>query len=161
YPNGLNTVPAAHEAIGLQRAAAMQPLNAQGQPDANGKYVMVSIGMSNTTQEYCAGNNGTSCASYSFMGQAAANSDVNHSQLVLGDGAQGGQDAKAWIEPTNVTYATVAQRLTAANLTERQVTAVWLKQADASPSSSLPNANGDAYNLLTYLGDIVRAAKVR
>ena len=62
YQNGSNTVPAAHEAAGLQRAAAIQPLNTQGQPDANGKYVMISIGMSNTTDEFCSGSGGTSCA---------------------------------------------------------------------------------------------------
>jgi PEP-CTERM motif len=159
YPNGSNTVPTAHEAAGLQRAAAIQPLNAQGQPDANGKYVMISIGMSNTTDEFCSGNIGTSCASYSFIGQAAADVSTNRNRLV--DGAQGGQDAKVWISPTDATYDTVAQRLAAAHVTESQVSAIWLKQADADPTVSLPNASADAYHLETYLGDIVRAAKVR
>jgi hypothetical protein len=161
YPNGSNTVPAAQEAAGLQRSAAIQPLNAQGQPDANGKYVMISIGMSNTTDEFCSGSGGASCASYSFIGQAAADASVNHNRLVIVDGAQGGQAANAWLSPTDATYATVAQRLATAHVTESQVSALWLKQADADPTVSLPNANADAYTLVTDLGDIVRAAKVR
>src|SRR3954463_4552820 len=64
YPNGSNMVPAAQDAAGVSRALAIRPLNAQGQPDANGKYVMVSIGMSNTTDEFCS-SMGSSCASYS------------------------------------------------------------------------------------------------
>ncbi len=161
YSNGSNSVPASHEAAGLQRAAAIQPLNTQGQPDANGKYVMISIGMSNTTDEFCSGSGGTSCASYSFIGQTAADVSTNRNQLVIVDGAQGGQDAKVWISPTDATYDIVAQRLAAAHVTESQVSAIWLKQADAGPTVSLPNASADAYHLETYLGDIVRAAKVR
>jgi PEP-CTERM motif len=161
YPNGSNTVPAAHAADGLQRAAAIQPLNTQGQPDANGKYVMISIGMSNTTDEFCSGSGGTSCASYSFIGQAAADASVNHNRLVIVDGAQGGQAANAWLSPNDATYATVAQRLATAHVTESQVSAIWLKEADADPTLSLPSTNADAYTLVTELGDILRAAKVR
>jgi hypothetical protein len=160
YPGGSNTVPAAHESVGLARAAAIQPLNSAGQPDANGKYVLTSIGMSNTTQEFCSGN-GTSCASYTFMGQAAASPAVDRSNLVIVDGAQGGQDAKVWTLPTDTTYDNVKQRLQGAGVTEAQVQALWLKQADAHPSVSLPNSNADAYTLEAELGQIARAAKAR
>src|SRR5881394_3850626 len=51
YPNGNNTVPAAHDAAGLQRAAAIVPRDLDGNPTSGGKYVLLSIGMSNTTQE--------------------------------------------------------------------------------------------------------------
>src|SRR5262249_53201549 len=49
----------------------------------------------------------------------------------------------------------------AQGLTEAQVQAVWLKEADAHPTSSLPNADADAYTLETLLGDVIRAAKTR
>jgi hypothetical protein len=160
YPNGSNMVPAAQDAAGVSRALAIRPLNAQGQPDANGKYVMVSIGMSNTTDEFCS-SMGSSCASYSFISQAAASSSVNHNQLVIVDGAQGGQDASAWLTSTDATYNTVAQRLASAHVTESQVSAIWLKQADAHPTVSLPNSDSDAYQLEANLGNILRAAKVR
>jgi hypothetical protein len=52
YPRGSNTRPVAHESAGAAQARAIQPLNANGQPDANGRIVPVSIGMSNTTQEF-------------------------------------------------------------------------------------------------------------
>ncbi len=50
YPGGSNVRPATHESAGLARA--VQPLSAQGQPSADGKIVLVSIGLSNTTQEF-------------------------------------------------------------------------------------------------------------
>ncbi|MCI0349396.1 MAG: hypothetical protein L0Z53_08220 [Acidobacteriales bacterium] len=52
YPQGSDTRPVAAESAGLAQARAIQPLNANGQPDANGRIVLVSIGMSNTTQEF-------------------------------------------------------------------------------------------------------------
>src|SRR5688500_6298694 len=53
YPNGLNTLPDPHLAAGLSAASSIMPLDVNGQPSANGKYVMLAIGMSNTTQEFC------------------------------------------------------------------------------------------------------------
>src|SRR5260221_218801 len=54
YPNGTNTRPPAHEAAGLDIALnQIQPLDANGSNDvSNGKVVMISIGMSNTTDEF-------------------------------------------------------------------------------------------------------------
>ena len=50
YPDGANERPEAHEAAGLKLAKAVQPLNADGKPDPNGKIVFLSLGMSNTSQ---------------------------------------------------------------------------------------------------------------
>src|SRR6476469_5178154 len=53
YPNGANTRPAAHEAAGLQIATEqVQPLDTNGVPATNGNIVLISSGMSNTTQEW-------------------------------------------------------------------------------------------------------------
>ena len=38
---------------------------------------------------------------------------------------------------------------------------IWLKQADAGPTSSLPSSQADAYTLESRLGNILRAIKVR
>src|SRR4029078_10223114 len=54
YPGGSNTIPPAHLAAGIAMAKKVQPLDGNGNPDAqNGKTVLLSIGMSNTTQEFC------------------------------------------------------------------------------------------------------------
>ena len=53
YENGTNSVPVDHAAAGAAHAAAVQPLDANGAPSASGKIVLLSIGMSNTTQEWC------------------------------------------------------------------------------------------------------------
>src|SRR5688572_3346151 len=84
YPNGSNSMPASHRAAGINKALRVRPVDTSGNPDPNGKYVMLSIGMSNTTQEFCAASSGQ-CAAYSFMGKAAADPQVNHTKLVIGD----------------------------------------------------------------------------
>src|SRR6186997_2104751 len=53
YPRGGNTRPPAVEAAAIARGAEVQPLDANGSPSpSTGKIVMISIGMSNTTQEF-------------------------------------------------------------------------------------------------------------
>src|ERR1051325_6363650 len=53
YPNGANSRPAAHEAAGLRIATEeIRPLDTNGVPATNGNIVILSSGMSNTTQEW-------------------------------------------------------------------------------------------------------------
>ena len=56
YPGGANAMPIAHHRTGYQRSLRVQRLNAEGEQDNAGSIVMLSIGMSNTTQEFCGGN---------------------------------------------------------------------------------------------------------
>ena len=152
YPNGSNAMPAPHATVGVQRSADVVPLNTAGQPNAaNGKYVLLSIGMSNTTQEFSR-----------FMQIASTNAQVNHSKLVIVDGAAGGQTASMWDEQTDSNYDRVGdQKLAPWGLSEQQVRAAWVKMANASPSVALPNANAEAYTLLSQMGDIARTLKAR
>src|SRR5437762_5479084 len=161
YPGGSNTEPAAHAAAGQARAQAVTPLDASGAPSAGGKVVLLSLGMSNTTQEFCAaGSTTTSCSSWSFMGQAAADVGVNHATLAIVNGARGGQDAQTWDVATDANYDSVRDnRLLPLGLTERQVQVVWVKQADAGPRDSLASAQADAYALESRLANIARALK--
>lgn len=159
YPAGANVEPAAHAAAGQSRAQAVVPLDTSGTPSPGGRVVLLSLGMSNTTQEFCSGGSTTiNCSSWSFMGQAAADASVNHTTLAIVNGARGGQDAQAWDAATDANYDTVRlNRLGPLGLTERQVQIVWVKEADAGPQDSLPAAQSDAYQLESRLGNIARA----
>jgi len=162
YRNGSNEPPIAHEAEGLLRAAAIEPLDALGRPDPVGKYILMSIGMSNTTQEYCGGQNSGNCRSWSFMGQAADDPRVNHESLVLIDGAAGGQAADAWESPESPNYDRIRdQILLPRGLSELQVQALWIKLADRRPTRSLPDPDADAIVLMRRMGNALRACKTR
>src|SRR5262245_231074 len=90
YPNGANQRPAAHESAGLRIATQeIRPLDTNGVPATNGAIVLLSSGMSNTTQEWA------SKGSNHFMGQAMRDPSRNP-RLTIVDGAFGGQDAPAW-----------------------------------------------------------------
>jgi hypothetical protein len=131
YPGGKNDRPAEHEKAGLALAKKVQPLDAAGTPDPNGKIVLLSIGMSNTSQ-----------ASDAFARLLATGSDHNP-KLVFVNGAQGAMTAKAIQDPKDGRTGTrywkvVGDRLTAAKVTAAQVQAVWIKQADANPKDGFP-----------------------
>src|SRR5262245_25603308 len=90
YPNGANQRPAVHETAGLRIATQeIQPLDTNGVPATNGAIVLLSSGMSNTTQEWA------SKGSNHFTGQALRDPSRNP-RLSIVDGAFGGQDAPAW-----------------------------------------------------------------
>ncbi|MCL5287692.1 MAG: hypothetical protein M1453_06830 [Acidobacteria bacterium] len=162
YPNGSNAVPAAHNTVGLARANAVQPLDTSGNPSPTGKIVLLSMGMSNTTQEFCSQNSALPCNSWTFMGQAAADAAVNKTTLALVNGAASSQTAPTWDSPTDANYNRVRDtRLIPQGLSEQQVQVVWVKVAQSMPTVSLPNAQSDAVTLLTAMGNIARAIKVR
>lgn len=124
YGSGINEPPASHLALAKSEAAKIAPLDAAGKPDKVGKIVLLSIGMSNTTQEYSR-----------FVQLAQADRRKSH-RVVLVDGAQGGHAAVEWADPKHLagregvtTWEVVERRLASASVTAKQVQAVWLKQA--------------------------------
>ncbi|AHG89529.1 hypothetical protein J421_1992 [Gemmatirosa kalamazoonensis] len=163
YPDGANAPPAAHLAAGQAAAARIQPLDPNGQPSASGKIVLLSIGMSNATQEFCSdGRLPGSCAPYSFIGQATADPTVNHTTLALVNGAYGGRTTSMWTSPTAPDYDRIRDTwLRPLGLSERQVQAAWVKLANAQPRVSLPDTAADAYAMERQLGEVMRALKVR
>lgn len=161
YPGG-NAIPTAHLAAGTSRAKAIQPLDINGNPSPNGRYVLISIGMSNTTQEFCSAGANPPCASWSFAGQAAADPAVNHTTLAIVNGARGGQTASSWTSPTSPEYDRIRDTwLTPSGLSEKQVQIAWVKVANAQPSVSLPANNSDAYTLVSQMGTIARTLRQR
>src|SRR5262249_29837496 len=147
YPNGLNHRPDVHEAAGRALIAQVQPRNSSGQLDLlAGRIVLLSIGMSNATQEFSA-----------F--QAIANRDrEKSSKVTIVDGAQGGWSADRIVADPNPYWSGVEQRLTAAGAGAAQVQAAWLKNADASPTGGFP---ASAQKLQSELKTIIQMAKAR
>ncbi len=162
YDAGSNSPPADHADVGATRARNIRQLDARGVPAAGGKIVLLSIGMSNTSQEFCGVDVTVNCVTGSFIAQAMADRAVNSSTLVLVNGAQGGRDAAEWVAASSPPYDVVRdQRLAAKGVTEQQVQVVWLLEATKRPTASLPAVNADAFALETNLGHIVRALRVR
>lgn len=162
YPSCQNTAPRAHDSVGVARARSVQPLDGNGNPSPDGKIVLLSIGMSNTTQEFCSASSLPPCNAWTFMGQAAADTTVNHTTLVIVNGARGGQSADTWLTATAPNYDRIRDTwLTPNGLTERQVQVAWVKVADRGPTVSLPDSAADAYVLKARMGSIVRALRTR
>lgn len=155
FPGGLfpggNTVPSAHAAVGATRAASIARRDSSGTPSPTGKYVLLSIGMSNTTQEFS-----------SFMALAGADASVDATRLAIADGAAGGKTASVWTSAASVEYDRIRDTvLRPRGLGEGQVAVVWLKVANPGPTRALPDSAADAYTLLGQMGQILRALRIR
>ena len=162
YAGGANAPPPEHLNEGIARANAITPLDADGAPDPNGKYVFLSVGFSSPSIEWCGGVGVSTCNPDTFESQASLDADVNHSNMLLVNGAQGGSTAVDWDSPTDPPYADVLnQRLVPHGVTEEQVQVVWAKMTNRDPTRPLPDPDADAYRFEATLGKIVRALKIR
>jgi hypothetical protein len=130
YPLGSNQPPLDYKWIGRAHAQRIQPLNSNGQPDPNGKIVLLSIGMSNTTIAFA-----------EFKRQADADPEKNP-QVVVVDGAIGGYDAERIRNPGAGYWRLVDERLSNAGVTRNQVQAAWLKEAISGDTRPSPNTRG-------------------
>lgn len=124
YGNGSNVPPPAHLSAALAAAARIQPLDGEGKPSPDGKIVLLTHGMSNTTQE-----------SQAFIALAKSDSRKNPNLLIV-DGAQGGIDSRKWVAATAgkdgvSPWDRLQQRIKAAGATPAQVQVVWMKHAIA------------------------------
>lgn len=124
YPGGINTRPAAHQAAGIAIAQGIQPLDAAGNVNTNtGKIGLLSIGMSNVTQEW--GSKGTN-----HFTRIATNDPSLNPRVAIADGGISGQDATKWTNSTSTNWTwVVTNRISSAGLTTNQVQVIWLKEA--------------------------------
>ena len=122
YGDGCNDPPAAHLAAALREAAKIIPRDADGRAARDGKIGLLSVGMSNTTQEFSR-----------FMSDAARDPRKSP-RVVLVDGAQGGQTGARWADANTPLWAEVDTRIARAGLTAAQIQVAWLKQAEAGPA---------------------------
>ena len=118
YPSGENTPPAAHLKAGRIAAAKIAPID--------GKIVFLSVGMSNTTMEFSA------------FQKLAENETGLNPNLVIVDGAQGGQTAAVTANPNANYWKVNEERLSKAGVSAKQVQVAWLKQANAGPTRDFP-----------------------
>jgi len=123
YPGGRNVPPPRHMKIAMTRAALVQPRDPSGAPSPTGFIGMLSIGMSNTNQEYKA-----------F--ERIADVDAwRNARVVIVNGGVGGQSAEIIADPNANYWSVVDSHLGVAGITPQQVQVVWLKQAHGAPTT--------------------------
>lgn len=191
YPGGTIKMPAQHYAEGLARANAIQPLDANGNPDPiNGQIAMTSVGMSNTASAWCNTNGDIpakldaegkiTCYLWSFGGRANGAGSARNPFLHIVSGAFPAQIALGWIDNSTVVrsnppnpllpdgvvgqYTRLAEYFfpyESPPVTEAQVQVAWIKQLNPSPNFALPEPEADAYVLRNRLAQIIRIMKSR
>jgi hypothetical protein len=125
YGGGKNVPPAEHQAAAKKETAQIVPRDRDGQPAENGKIVLISISMSNWTQEFS-----------TF--KQIADRDPDKSPLVtIVDCAQGGQTMARWADAQANPWSVAERRLTQAGVTPAQVQVAWIKIANAGPRGEL------------------------
>jgi hypothetical protein len=158
YGDGHNTPPEAHRKAALERAAQIQPLDAEGRPSAEGKIVLLIHGMSNTTIE-----------AKQFIQAANADSRKNPAVLLV-DGAQSGMDTMKWTSrqperPGRDPWEVLDRRVDAAGATPQQVQVVWMKHAIIMKTTERVEQFGQfpkySRQLQNDLAEIARLLKAR
>jgi hypothetical protein len=125
YGGGENTPPKEHLDAARRELARIQALDREGKPADDGRIVLVSISMSNATQEF------------SLFKRLADRDEAKSPRLAIVDCAQGGQAMAEWAPPDAAPWREAERRITAAGVTPEQVQAAWIKLANKSPSGEL------------------------
>jgi hypothetical protein len=123
YSGGMNRPPASHERAIQHAANSVMPRDFAGMPSADGLIGFASISMSNANQEWSA------------FKQMADTDDHRNSRVRLITGAAGGQSLDVIRDPNAAYWSDLASKIDAAGLTPAQVQVVWLKMADAEPTT--------------------------
>lgn len=135
YPGGKNVPSAAYLKQGRAAAARVR-----------GKVVLLSIGMSNTTQEF---------STFKRLADPDARKSAS---VVIVDGAQGGQDVIRISDPAAPFWGEVDRRVAAAAAGASDVQAVWLKEAIAGPRAGFP---AESHRLQGGLRNVIRTLAAR
>ncbi len=158
YPGG-NVMPQAHADAGQAFAAAVEPLDLNGNHSTDGKYVLLAIGHSNTMLISCNTEPLQPCPSYTFVGQAMADADVDKTNLRIVRGA--GARAESWESPNDSEYDKIRDRLSPLGLSEQQVQVVWAQLHTRVGTNTLPDPGAQPHRLVKQLGNIMRAFRSR
>jgi len=142
YANGSNLDDSAHDAYGQSAAAAIVPLDANGNYSPTGKYVFISVGLSVTQQPF-----------WTFVDMANSDPSKNPN-LVIVDGATGGATAALLASSTNNFWNVITyDYLPNAGVTPAQVVGAWILDVDGGPSGTFPH---DMVNLQSQMQSIAQ-----
>ena len=198
YENSSDTVPSDHDAAGKAAAAAIQPLDQSGNASASGAVVFLGIGMSNASDEFSSfASTAATTSGVNHTTLAIENGATGAATACYWTVAQGQvstsicPDAKGVLldnQYDRVRDTVLATATTAPSapsgcggppnptpcLTEKQVQALWIKNANPRPGvanertlcdamvAGCVNDNGtEAILYESQLGQIIRAAKSR
>jgi hypothetical protein len=125
YGGGRNEPPAELREAAEAELAQIQPLDAEGRPSAEGRIALVSISMSNATQEF------------SRFKRLADDDPARSPQLTIVDCAQGGQAMAEWASPDAAPWLEAERRIARANVSMKQVQVAWIKLANKGPRGTL------------------------
>jgi hypothetical protein len=127
YLNGSNIMPASHDSDGVTFANAIQPLDGNGNPDPNGKYALLSLGMSNAFDTFA-----------EFTIDATADPTLNP-HLVLVPGAMPLITAVDLASLSNPIWFNVMNYfLPQSGVTANQVVAAWVMDTDENITGTFP-----------------------
>jgi hypothetical protein len=166
--SGSNTMPKDHDADGLAAAERVQPLDTAGQPDPDGKIVVVGMGFSNWTYELCYNVQTGVCRTGTFLDISEFSTAVNHASLVLVDCAVPGEVSDRWLDDTYGNYTHCLTQLQTAGVTEAQVQVILYKNARKFPRQSLTkkticsaDSTVDVCRLESDIANAARYMKIR
>lgn len=146
YGGGKNEPPAEHAAAAKKITASIVPLGRDGKPSTEGKIVLISMSMSNATQEF------------STFKRIADADEQKSSLLTIVDCAQGGQTMAAWARRDGRCWDEAMRRLDNAGISPEQVQVVWVKLANAGPRGELNDHGKPLYDDTTQ---VLQLAKER
>lgn len=144
YGAGRNEPPDAHRLAAESELKQVVPRNVDGQPAADGRIVLVSISMSNATQEF------------SLFKRLADADPTKSPKLTIVDCAQGGQAMAQWASPQARPWSVAEQRLAAAGVSNQQVQVAWVKLANVRPSGDLKEHGRKLYDDTLRVLEIAR-----
>jgi len=125
YGKGANRPPDAHRRAAEAELAKVRSLDKDGKPAEDGRVVLISISMSNATQEF------------SEFKRIADVDPAKARRLIIVDCAQGGQAMAEWVPPDARPWTEAQRRISAAGVTPAQVQLGWIKLANKRPQGDL------------------------
>ena len=125
YGGGRNDPPEVHLNVASAETGKIVPRNVDGKPAKDGAIGLISISMSNATQEF------------SLFKQFADQDPRKSPYVTIVDCAQGGQAMAQWAKPEAGAWKEAERRLEAAKVSPNQVQVAWIKLANALPRGDL------------------------